>query len=463
MKQKYNVILRLIRPILHIGIIIIVFYVMYRIRLFTDLIPGVQLRIPVINYQENMSFGIIAAFAFVFIGILKNLYELNKPIQRYFQTFTKTWVYWIIVITFIWYFGQGFIFFFGISRFIIVLGALVSFLILFLFDQVRNYFESREHRNGNNKILIVWSDTLESYKAIEKIKNGFSFKTEFITHKEINDINITEYFIVVAVGSFEKEVLQNIFERVRFSDDIRFYHISEWFFLEDVVYSPENIDNIIALEYKHSKLDGRSIVLKKWVDIIMALFLIIIFSPMMLLIGIIIKIDSRGPVLYKSKRVGKHSKLFTFLKFRSMYTDMSVGYWGEKADEMYKKLIESDANIRHGVLPKIANDPRITRVGRFLRKTSLDELPQLFCVIRWTMSLIGPRPHLPKEVEKYESRQKRLLSIKPGITWYAQVFGRDNLDFEEEAKLDLYYIQNRSLFLDVYIILATFWVVFKGK
>jgi len=101
MKQKYNVLLRLLRPVIHIGIIIIVFYVMYRIRLFTDLIPGVQLRIPVINYQENIAFGIISAFVFVFIGIVKGLYELHKPIQRYFQTFTKTWLYRIIAITFI--------------------------------------------------------------------------------------------------------------------------------------------------------------------------------------------------------------------------------------------------------------------------------------------------------------------------------------------------------------------------
>ena len=106
MNRKYNVVLRLLRPIIHIGIIIIVFYVMYRIRLFTDLIPGVQLRIPIINYQENMAFSIIAAFAFVVIGIIENLYELHKPIQRYFQTFTKTWIYWVIIITFISYFGQ---------------------------------------------------------------------------------------------------------------------------------------------------------------------------------------------------------------------------------------------------------------------------------------------------------------------------------------------------------------------
>jgi len=463
MKQKYNVLVRLLRPVIHMGLIVVVFYVMYRIRLFTDLIPGVQLKMPIINYQENMAFGIIAACAFVGIGIIKGLYELHKPIQRYFQTFSKTWIYWIIIITFIGYFGQGFVFFFWISRFIIVLWSFTSFGVLFLFDQIRNYLEAKRHREGDNKILIVGSDTMESYKAIEKIKSWFSFKTEFATIKELEDIDVTKYFIVVAVGSFEKEVLQNLFEKIRFSDNTRFYHISEWFFLEDVVYSPENIDNIIALEYKHSKLDGRSIVLKKLVDIFSSLVLILITFPFMIIIAIAIKIDSRGPIFYKSKRVGRYGKLFSFLKFRSMYTHLSVGYGGKAADELYQKLIQSDANVRPGVLPKIENDPRVTRVGRFLRKTSLDELPQLFCILWGTMSLVWPRPHLPDEVKNYEIRQKRLLSIKPGITWYAQVFGRDNLNFKEEAKLDLYYIQNRSLFLDVYIILATFWVVFKGK
>lgn len=295
-------------------------------------------------------------------------------------------------------------------------------MVLFLFDQIWNYLEAKRHKEGGNKILIIGSDTLESYKAIEKIKNGFSFRTEFATYNDIEDIDITEYFIVIAVGSFQKDILQNIFEKVRFSDNTRFYHISEGFFLEDVVYSPENIDNIIALEYKHSKLDGWAVVLKKIVDIFASLLLIIVTLPIMLLIAIAIKIDSPGPILYTSKRVGRYGKLFTFLKFRSMYTHLSVGYGGKKADELYQKLIQSNANVRSGVLPKIQNDPRVTRVGRFLRKTSLDELPQLFCVLRGTMSLVGPRPHLPNEVKNYELRQKRLLSIKPGITGYAQVF-----------------------------------------
>ncbi|MFA7717454.1 MAG: exopolysaccharide biosynthesis polyprenyl glycosylphosphotransferase [Candidatus Absconditabacterales bacterium] len=457
-------ILRLIRPLIHGGIIILVFYIIYRLRFFTDLIPGVQLQIPIINYRETMAYACVVALAFIAIGIVKKLYELNKPIQNYFQTFTKVWIYRIITITFIAYFGQGFVFFFGISRFIIVIGSFVCFFVLFFFDQIWNYLETKKHRESESKILIIGSDTLESYKAIEKIKNGFSFKTEFVGLVDLYKmkVDMKDYLMVVAVGSFEKKALQDIFEKIRFSDT-RFYHISEGFFLEDVVYTPENIDNIIALEYKHSKLDGWSIVLKRICDIILSLVLICIFSPLMIIVAIAIKIESRGPIIYKSKRVGRYGKLFNFIKFRSMYTHLSVGYGGKEAEELYKQLINSDANVRQGVLPKIKDDPRVTKIGTIIRKTSLDELPQLFCVLRGTMSLIGPRPHLPNEVKNYESRQKRLFSIQPGITGYAQVFGRDDLDFEEEAKLDLYYIQNRSIFLDVYIIFATIGVVFKGK
>jgi lipopolysaccharide/colanic/teichoic acid biosynthesis glycosyltransferase len=183
--------------------------------------------------------------------------------------------------------------------------------------------------------------------------------------------------------------------------------------LEDVVYKPEKIDNIIAMEYKHSKLDGRSIVLKRLFDLIGSMVGIIIGLPIMLVIAVLIKLDSPGPVIYKSKRVGKYGKVFTFYKFRTMYTHMSVGYGGKEAEDLYQKLIDSDANNRKGILPKIKNDPRITKLGRFLRKTSLDELPQVFQVLIGDMSLVGPRPHLPDEVAKYEPWMKRVLSIKP--------------------------------------------------
>ncbi len=449
--KDYNIPLRLIRPLVHISIILFVFYTIYKLRLTTDLIPLIQLPIPAINYKETMLFAIISWFAFVWIWIIKNLYELNKPIQKYFQTYSKVWIYWIITITFIWYFWAWFIFEHWLSRFIIFRWAILSFFILFFFDQIRNRLESIKHKNWEHKILIIWDNSPKSYDAINKIKEWFSFKSEFIQLDDLNEINIKKYFIIVAVWIFPKETIQEIFEKIRFSTT-RFYHISEWYFLEDVVYKPENISNLIAMEYKHSKLDWRSIVLKRVFDIISSSILIILLFPFFIVIWIIIKLESKWPIFFRQKRVGQHWELFTFIKFRSMV---------KNADNMKEKLLEK--NERKWPLFKITNDPRITKFGKILRKTSIDELPQLFCVFIWTMSLIWPRPHLPEEVENYENRQKRLLSVKPWISWYAQVFWRHNLDFSDEAKLDLYYIRHRSIFMDLYVILWTFKVVFKWK
>jgi len=454
MKKKnkdYNLPLRLFRPIIHIVLILTVFYLIYNLRLVTDLIPGIQLEIPAINYLETMLFALISGFVFVFVGIIKNLYELNKPIQKYFQTYSKVWIYRIITITFIGYFWTWFIFEHGLSRFIILRWAVISFFILFLFDQIRNKLESIKHKNWEHKILIIWDNTPKSYDAINKIKQWFSFKSEFIQLDDLKDITIGNYFIIITVWIFPKEIIQELFEKIRFSST-RFYHISEWYFLEDVVYKPENISNLIAMEYKHSKLDWRSIVLKRIFDICASIFWIIILFPLFIIIGILIKLESKWPIFFKQKRVGQHGELFTFIKFRSMVNN---------ADSMKAKLLNQ--NERKWPLFKIKNDPRITKFGKFLRKTSIDELPQLFCVFIWTMSLIWPRPHLPEEVKNYENWQKRLLSVKPWISGYSQVFGRHNLDFADEAKLDLYYIQNRSIFMDLYVVLWTFKVVFKGK
>jgi lipopolysaccharide/colanic/teichoic acid biosynthesis glycosyltransferase len=453
MKQKndYSMAIRLTRPLLHIIIVILIFYLIYRLRLITDLIPGLQLVIPYINYHETMMFAAISWIIFVCIWIIKNLYELHKPIQNYFQTFSKVWIYRIITITFISYFWSWILFTYWLSRFIIVIWWITTYIALFLFDQIRNKLESQIHKNWNNKIIIIWDNSPNSYEIIDKIQSWFSFKTEFIQLDDLNDIDISKYFIVIAAWIFPRETLQEIFEQTRYTNT-RFYHISEWYFLEDVVYKPEHISNLIAMEYKHSKLDWWSIVLKRIFDIITSSVAIILLSPIMLIIWILIKIDSKWPVFFTQKRVWLHGKEFTFIKFRSMVQD---------AESLKKDLIKQ--NERKWPLFKIKNDPRITKFWKFLRKTSIDELPQLFCVLIWTMSLIWPRPHLPEEVEKYENREKRLLSIKPWISWYAQVFGRDNLSFAEEARLDLYYIQNRSIFLDLYVIITTFKVIFKGK
>jgi hypothetical protein len=211
-------------------------------------------------------------------------------------------MYWAISITFISYFGQGIVFMWGISRFVIISTALLAYVFLFLFDQMRYAIEWKLQKKMGKKILIVSNNMLDSGEVIDKINQNFSFPTEFVEWKDIEGVDFSQYLMTVALGNFEKGGLQIIFEKIRFYDT-RFFHISEGYFLEDVVYTPEKIDNIIAMEYKHSKLDGRSLVLKRLFDLVGSLIGIVIGLPFMLIIAVLIKIDSPGPVIYKSKRV----------------------------------------------------------------------------------------------------------------------------------------------------------------
>jgi len=218
------------------------------------------------------------------------------------------------------------------------------------------------------------------------------------------------------------------------------------------------------IEIKNTPLDGWGKIIKRAFDIIGSAFGIIITSPIMLFTAIAIKIDSRGPIIFRNERVG-HEGNFNALKFRYMKIEHCTGSQNpdqRKALELEKELIEKQS-VRKGPLYKIKSDPRKTRVGRIIEALSIDELPQLFNVLMGNMSLVGPRPHQPREVEKYETWQKRTLSIKPGVTGLAQISGRSDLSFSDEARLDIFYIESWSLWLDIEIIFKTFFVLLKKR
>ncbi|KRE47749.1 polyprenyl glycosylphosphotransferase [Arthrobacter sp. Soil736] len=198
-------------------------------------------------------------------------------------------------------------------------------------------------------------------------------------------------------------------------------------------------------------LEGGQRVAKRLFDVVVSGALILIAAPIMVLLTILIKIDSRGPVLFKQERVGIEGAPFNMLKFRSMVVDAEA----RLADLEHR-------NEGNGVLFKIRNDPRVTRVGGVLRKYSLDELPQLFNIFAGSMSLVGPRPPLPREVEAYEHDVRRRLLVKPGLTGLWQVSGRSNLSWQDSVRLDLYYVENWSLAGDVVIILRTVRAVFHS-
>ena len=191
---------------------------------------------------------------------------------------------------------------------------------------------------------------------------------------------------------------------------------------------------------------------KRLMDIICSIFALIILAPILLLVAVLIKLESKGPVIFAQERVGLNNKLFKMYKFRSMVAN---------AEELKKKLEEQ--NERNGPMFKIKNDPRITRVGRFIRKTSIDELPQLVNILKGEMSIVGPRPSLPDEVKQFEPWMLERLNVKPGLTCYWQIEGRNNIEFEEWMKLDVKYVKDCNIILDLKLIFKTFFVFLGDK
>ena len=216
------------------------------------------------------------------------------------------------------------------------------------------------------------------------------------------------------------------------------------------VLSNINLDINLEVEKKESRLIYN--LSKRIIDIIGSLIGLILLSPILIIVGILIKFESKGPIVFTQKRVGKDGKEFDMYKLRSMVVD---------AEEIKEKLKEQ--NEMSGPMFKMKDDPRITKVGKFIRKTSIDELPQLVNVLKGDMSLVGPRPSLPNEVKEFETWMLKRLNVKPGLTCYWQVMGRNNIDFEDWMKLDVKYVNERSFCLDIKLIFKTFFVLFGDK
>jgi lipopolysaccharide/colanic/teichoic acid biosynthesis glycosyltransferase len=191
---------------------------------------------------------------------------------------------------------------------------------------------------------------------------------------------------------------------------------------------------------------------KRIMDIMCSFVGLIALVPVLLIVSIAIKIESKGPIIFVQKRVGKDGKVFSMYKFRSMLVN---------AEELKDKL--SHKNEMDGPMFKIKEDPRITRVGKFIRKTSIDELPQLINVLKGDMSLVGPRPSLPSEVMKFENWMMERLEVKPGLTCYWQVSGRNDIEFRDWMKLDIKCVEERNFFVDIQLIFKTFFVLFGDE
>lgn len=244
------------------------------------------------------------------------------------------------------------------------------------------------------------------------------------------------------------------------TEHLQFMYLAELFPSTNLSPIYHSLGGWSVIEIPKTPLDGWGAIYKRLFDIVVGGLLFVISLPIQFLVALAIMLDSPGGVFFsrlpngsKVLRVGQGGRPFHYFKFRSMQKDRHF--------ERYGALQEQ--NVRKGPLVKISNDPRVTRVGAFIRATSLDELPELWLVVTGRMSLVGPRPHEPEEVAQYSPEERRVLTVKPGMTGMAQVSGRASLDFLDEVALDMHYIENWSPWLDLIILLKTPFAVFSRK
>jgi len=334
---------------------------------------------------------------------------------------------------------------------------------------IQHFLVSR-YKIGVHNVLVVGGDGISDV-LIEEMKNRPALGYNLINY--FRDLDVKKIKEIIAQKSIDDIILANpdfsretVLDLVDLCEEqhLNFRFVPNLFQALTVNVQFDTLSGIPMIELRRTALGGWGKVIKRLSDVIISLLCIIIFSPIMILVFILVRLDSPGPVIYKNQRVGPRG-LFNTYKFRSMKIEYCTGPEYDKdgkASQLEDELVKKQSG-RQGPVFKVINDPRRTRLGLFLERSSLDELPQFFNVLAGNMSLVGPRPHMPKEVAGYEKWHKKVFNIQPGITGLAQISGRSEINFDEEAKLDIYYIENWSLWLDLKILFKTPLVVLFGR
>ncbi|KKW36101.1 MAG: Undecaprenyl-phosphate glucose phosphotransferase [Candidatus Giovannonibacteria bacterium GW2011_GWA2_53_7] len=364
------------------------------------------------------------------------------------------------------------------SRFIVLAGWALAILFLSLERVVVRSIQRSLYllKIGVRRTVIIGEDeasrilrhTFETRRrlGVEVVATYTTFdaKTEaslkrLAESKKIDDIVFTD-----------TEANREVLTRLKTFSDVEHVNLAysaDLFSVGSLRMEVSTISGVPVMLIKKTPLDGWGAIYKRGFDIIGSILLLLLASPLLLLAMIGILFETGRPILFKNERVGETGRRFDTLKFRSMRAEYSVGRQkglGDqtKAEELEEELIRKKS-IKEGPVYKISDDPRVTIFGRFIRKYSIDELPQLFNVLAGSMSLVGPRPHQPREVKNYLPHHLKVHTVRPGITGLSQISGRSDLEFEDEVRLDTFYIENWSPLLDLIILLKTPWVVVFKK
>jgi exopolysaccharide biosynthesis polyprenyl glycosylphosphotransferase len=316
--------------------------------------------------------------------------------------------------------------------------------------------------NGNPSSLNLIEQIFKNEKHGYKVTAELDYKPELFDKLERLYMERKVDEILQANSSLTDEANLKLLQFAR-GKGLKFSFVPNLFEVQRNIIETDDLNGIPLISLKNTPLDGWGRVAKRLLDIITSIICLVLTSPLFLLVSLAIRMDSKGKVLYSAIR-GGCGKDFKFYKFRSMYVHLSVGaeYGGVDAEQVRKDLWQkNDRGGAEGPFLKIKDDPRVTRVGKFLRRSKLDEIPQFWNVLKGDMSMVGPRAHVLDEVERYRSRYPRMFSIKPGIFGLSQIsqVSWPDLPFEEEIRLNTYYIENWSLWLDVKILAQSFWVL----
>lgn len=432
-----------------IAMVLLAFVLAYKLRLYFELVPAVSFQ----PFGEYVKFIIFLVPIWIAVFALTGLYSLSER-KTALAEFGKiiVGVSAAIALVMAWIF-LGRIFFF--SRLIIAFTWALAIVTVTFGRYLIRFCQRFCYRWGIGvHRVIVLSGNGAAKTIINEIKNNRNLGYRLVKVADLSGIEKLEIIvnnnpcdeIILAESSLDEKTVAKILEFCRLNH-IGFKMLPNLLLVRSSCVDIQQLADVPILEFKRTPLDGWGKILKRGFDLIFALILVLILSPIMIIVAVLVKLTSRGPILFRQQRVGLE-KNFTFYKFRTMR---------EHAEKEHEKYIQ-----KYGNMFKLQNDPRLTPIGGFLRRTSLDELPQFFNVLKGEMSLIGPRPPMPEEVQKYNNWQKRRLGVKPGITGLWQVSGRSAVSFDEWVRLDAYYIENWSLWLDFQILLKTVWVVIKG-
>lgn len=429
---------------------------------FTHLITEFRPVIFDLPFNHFFNLLLITSFFWLIIFAINGLYQLER-IKQLFKLFLQiivasTAATMVVVIAF--FFNQRLF----NSRLIILIFWLLAIIFVFLGRLIHYFIYRIFYLKGIiSKNAIIIGDNNDTKTLISEFKKSKKYGINIIEHFSNFDEKIQQEIVNLIKKVKIDEIIQTNTDQTakKINDLISFcynYHLNLRYTANLYETKLKNFEfktiaGLPLIEIKNTPLDGWGKIFKKFFDFILALLLLIILSPIFILVALLIKIDSKGPVFVSFERIGEKGQNFKLYKFRSMIANA----------HLLKPQMQQLNERKNGPLFKIKNDPRVTRFGKFLRQYSIDELPQLFNVLKDEMSLVGPRPHEPEEVSRYQTYHKKLLSIKPGMTGLAAISGRSDLLFEDEAKLDTFYIENWSLLFDVIILLKTPFIIILKK